>query len=371
MPSSTSSSERLTAADRPGVAQPVPTREIPDRPWWPILFGALLLAVTLTGAWEWHWRGFGAVPGYRDDEAMWARQRRRIDAGAGDATVLVGSSRTLFDLQLRVWQRLSGRRPIQLAIVGTSPLSVLEDLANDPAFTGRLVIGIAPDIFFSGREYRGTFVRYAAKETPSQRVGKILSMHLVEPWFAFYDPDFALFPLLRRQAWPTRKGAPDHLQVRKILVMEADRNTHMWSKLETDANYRALARRIWAQEFNDPPPTAAKAAENRRTLDQQIARTAAAIAKLRARGIAMVFMRAPSAGEYLAYENRVYPRRTTWDVLLAKSGTPGIHFEDYPTLQGYDLPEWSHMTKASAEGYTKAFYGILERKYPLTGAAHW
>jgi hypothetical protein len=34
---------------------------------------------TLAGAWEWYWRDFGAVPGYRDDDALWARQRRRID----------------------------------------------------------------------------------------------------------------------------------------------------------------------------------------------------------------------------------------------------------------------------------------------------
>src|ERR1700681_2411530 len=108
MPSSTCSSKRLTAADRPGVAQPVPTRDVPDLPWRALLLCALLLAVMLTGAWEWYWRAFGAVPGFRDDDALWARQRRRIDAGEGNATVLIGASRTFFDLQLPVWERLSG-----------------------------------------------------------------------------------------------------------------------------------------------------------------------------------------------------------------------------------------------------------------------
>src|ERR1700733_5255635 len=98
MPSSTSSSRRLTAADRPGVAQPVPVRDLPDRPWRPMLLGALLLAVALTGMWEWHWRAFGAVPGIRDDNALWARQRREVDEDAG-GTVLLGASRPLCDLQ--------------------------------------------------------------------------------------------------------------------------------------------------------------------------------------------------------------------------------------------------------------------------------
>ena len=36
---------RLTAADRPGVAQPVPERDIPAQPWGRIWIGAQLLAL--------------------------------------------------------------------------------------------------------------------------------------------------------------------------------------------------------------------------------------------------------------------------------------------------------------------------------------
>jgi len=49
----------------------------------------------------------GAVPGIRDDDALWARQRRRIDDGEGNATVLIGASRTFFDVQLSTWERMS------------------------------------------------------------------------------------------------------------------------------------------------------------------------------------------------------------------------------------------------------------------------
>src|SRR6267154_1791099 len=104
MPSSTSSSRRLTASDRPGVAQPVPVRDVPDRPWALLLMFALLLTVGLTGVWEWHWRQYGVVASMRDDAELWARQRRRIDNGDGNATVLIGASRTFFDVQLPVWE---------------------------------------------------------------------------------------------------------------------------------------------------------------------------------------------------------------------------------------------------------------------------
>jgi len=363
-------SPRLTASDRPGVAQPVPVRDIPQQPWARILLGALLLLVAATGAWEWYWRAYGAVPSYRDDDALWARQRRRIDAGEGSATVLVGSSRTLFDIQLPVWERLSGRRPIQLALDGTSPASFVEDLAADPKFTGRLLIGIAPDLFFSGFEYQRSALPYYRKESPSQRVGKVLSMHLIEPWFAFYDPDFALMTVLRRQPWPERAGL-NRMSVRQLEVMDADRNDHMWSKVVTDAAYRQMARNIWAQDFDGPPETDAEKAEDQRVLDAQIERTAAAVAKLRARGVTVVFVRDPSAGAYLAFENKYFPRAATWDVLLAKSGVPGIHFQDYPELQGYDLPEWSHMTQESADRYTTALYNIIAKRVPPTDGSRW
>ncbi|HEX5305977.1 MAG TPA: hypothetical protein VFW82_07825, partial [Dyella sp.] len=131
-------------------------------------------------------------------------QRHRIHRGEGNATVLIGSSRTLFDVQLPVWQQLAGERPIQLALEGTSALPVLQDLADDPDFTGRLLVGVTPSLFFTGFAYRGDAIAAAHKETPSQRVGTWLSMHLVEPYLAFDDPDFALATVIKRQPWPVR-----------------------------------------------------------------------------------------------------------------------------------------------------------------------
>ena len=101
---------RETASDRPGVAQPVPVRDIPAQPWGAMLAGALVLFLALMAAWEWHWRAFGSEPGaYRNSDGLWAIQRRRIDQGEGDATVIVASSRLMFDVRLPTWERLSGR----------------------------------------------------------------------------------------------------------------------------------------------------------------------------------------------------------------------------------------------------------------------
>jgi hypothetical protein len=355
---------RLTAADRPGQAQPVPERDIPDRRWGAIMLAALVLFLLLTGAWEWHWRAFGVEPSIANSDALWATQRRRIDNGEGNgATVLIGSSRMLFDLQLPVWQKLSGKRPIQLALEGTSPMFALEDLADDPNFkNGRLLVGVAPDLFFSGFAARGDVLKYFRKQSPSQRVGQWLSMRWVEPYFAFDDPDYALPTVLDRQTWwPVRPGMHPHKDVRKLMVVVAeDRASHIWDKLEKDPQYRALAQSIWAQRFSlkdgDKSP-----ANLQKKIDEQIARAAVAVAKLHKRNVEVIFVRTPSAENYLAFENKVFPRAKTWDVLLAKTGAPGVHFQDHPELQGFWLPEWSHLAAGDAVRFTEALYRIVQR----------
>ncbi len=356
---------RLTASDRPGVAQPVPERDIPPQPWGKILLGALVLFLRLMTAWEWHWRAFGATPGYRNSDGAWAEQRRRINNGEGDKTVLIGSSRMLFDVQLPDWERVTGERPIQLALEGTSPLPMLEDLAADPDFTGRLVMDTTPTSLFLGMSgRRSAVVPYYHEQSPSQRSGHWLSRRFLEPWFAFYDPDFALPVVVRRQAWPNRPGLPPRILVRKLSVQEIDRNTRMWEKTERDPAYQALTRRVWQVQLGLPlPPTVNTEAKRAKLREEMIGRIAVAVDKLRARGVRIVFVRPPSSGLWAAHETRLTPRKDTWEALLQRTGVPGIHFEDHPQLQGDTLPEWSHVSAADAPRFTAALAPMVERAF--------
>src|SRR5207302_10728603 len=96
---------------------------------------------------------------------------------------------------------------------------------------------------------------------------------------------------------------------------------------------------------------------------EQIDRTAKAVAQLRGQGVKVLFVRLPSDGPFLAYANREHPRARSWDALLAAARAPGICFEDYPELQGYSLPEWSHVVPSQAERFTDALYGIIRRDF--------
>ena len=357
---------RQTAADRPGIAQPVPTRPVPRQPWGGIVAATVVLLGLLLGAWEGYWRAWGATPGIRNSDGLWARERRRIDAGEGDATVVIGDSRLLFDLQLPVWEQLAGRRPIQLSLEGTSPFFALDDLAADEHFTGRLLVGLAPLNLLRSGGARDKVLAYLRHESPSQRISQWLSMRFIEPYVAFDDPDFALQSVLERQAWPARPGLSPRLPVRKLAITGADRNTHLWSKIETDAEYRTLVRQFWlGRRWGTLPlPGEAQSPDAWPALiDAQIASAVRAVQKLRARGVKVVFVRPPSSGPYLEAEDRGLPRERTFDALLAATGAPGIHFQDYPELHGLETPEWSHLSAADAARFTAALYVILERTH--------
>jgi hypothetical protein len=345
----------------PVLAPPPPVRAVPALRYGRVAAVAVACFVVALGAWEFGWRAYGAVPNVVNSDGLWAIQRRRISAGEGDATVLIGSSRTLSDVQLAVWERLDGRRPIQLALEGTSPMDALEDLAGDRAFTGRLVVGVTPGLFFRGGGLRQA-VEYTRRETPSARAGQWLSMRLLEPHLAFDDPYFALFSVLERLPWPQRPGAEFRRLPPKLFVGGDDRNARLWAKVEHDSAYAALVQGIWARGFRPlagEDPAARRARLARR--EEQIARAAAAVSTLRSRGVEVIFVRHPSGGPFLAYEHAANPRAETWDVLLARTGARGIHFEDHPELQGFTLPEWSHLAAADADRYTEALYRIIAR----------
>jgi len=347
-------------------AEPVFERPIPvlGRSAWL----ALLLAIILMAAWETWVRGQGVTPGYRNSDGQWAEQRRRISSDAGDGWVFTGSSRTLFNMQLDVWQRLDGSRPLQLALEGTSPVSVMEGLAEDDNFTGKLIVGIAPGLFFSGYEYRKTVFRHYKDESPTQWFGNKVSM-LFEPWLAFYNYDFAFAAILRRQPLPVREGMELDLEVRKIYDMGRDRNTRLWDRVDTDIEYRDLARHIWAQNWKPlaelPPPVQEKILESR---DKQLERAITATEKLQAKSIEVVFVQMPYEGHYAVAEIDIAPRDSTWDVLLEKTGALGLHFQDHEEMQGYWLPEWSHMTGSEADRFTEAFYGLVKRELATRNA---
>ncbi|MEJ7674682.1 MAG: hypothetical protein WKF59_18780 [Chitinophagaceae bacterium] len=111
---------------------------------------------------------------YDDGDALWADKRAKVYETSDKATVLIGSSRNKFDLDIETWQSITGEKAIQLAFEGASPLPVLHNLANDTKFRGKLLIDVTEGLFFGLSSPRGVRVKvcvgiYYKDVTPAQR----------------------------------------------------------------------------------------------------------------------------------------------------------------------------------------------------------
>jgi len=330
---------------------------------------ALLLAAAGLGAWEAYWRVAQQYEAsYRNSDGQWAEVRRRVDAREPNATVFIGSSRTLFDIDLDVWKEETGVHGIQLALEGSNPLPVLSDIANDQDFRGLLVVGITPPLLFlPGMGVRAGVLEYYHDETPSQRIATQLSYPL-ETTFAYYNIDTKLFTVLARQPWwPSRPNLPfQQPEVRKIEHMRRDRQADLWERVETDPEFQAIVTGTWRtilENLPPPPPEEVARAQFQALLDQ----VAADVAKIRAHGGEVVFIRPPSSDVFREAERKITPRERVWQPIVDAAGAVGVHFEDDPALSDVRTPEWSHISAKDKARWTRALIGILQKRMAERG----
>ena len=345
-------------------------RDVPQGAWTAAAIVAGLIFVLAMGAWELRVRGEGYVPGLNESSDLWAKARSRVSDDP-DQTVVIGSSRIEFDFDLPTWAAYTGGDlPVQLAMPGTNPVGLLEDVAASD-FRGNLILGVAPGLWFVPE---GSPVEHAKKAvgrfhnwSPSQRVGLELGIVLQQRLALLNGEDLKLAALLGRIRLANRPGAEPNLppQLPPFFASpDIHRQARMWGKCDFGTPLALKIQQIWLPLFTPPPPPPHLSPEEfqamlAQNMDTQLERVRVAVETIRARGGRVVFVRPPSAGPLRELERKFSPREAFWDRLLAVTGAAGIHFEDYPELAGFDCPEWSHLTARDAVRYTQAVTPLL------------
>ena len=98
----------------------------------------------------------------------------------------------MFDTDLGRFDALTGTRPVQLAIHGTSGLTLLEDAASNENFRGLLIVGLADTMFFQPFDGYGGYVKRRGDFTsPSGRLGIEID-HMLQRRLAFLDSNYRL-----------------------------------------------------------------------------------------------------------------------------------------------------------------------------------
>ena len=336
---------------------------MPTSPLPKAAFMVLLIVVISVISWELYLRGKGIGISYDDGKELWSDKRARVYKPSDEATVFIGSSRNKYDIDGPTWRSLTGEAMVQLAIEGTSPLPIFDDLAKDKNFKGKLMVDVTEGLFFSlSPSNRGDpmdKIQYYKKRTPSERfsfeVNRILESKLVFLDKGHYSLN-ALLDNIRPQSRPGVFVMP--LFPKEFDRVEFDRQDYMTPEFLVDTNLQNMVKGNWNffRKISKDRPLDGK------PLDSVMNTLKENVDKIRGRGGEVIFVRTPSSGPYWQGEQMGFPRAKYWERILTITGCKGIHFADYPAVANFQCPEFSHLKRSDAVIWTTNLVDILEKE---------
>ena len=342
-------------------------RPIPAQPWRGLLLAALVVTALATIAWEIRARKLGYGPTLNDTADLWADRRESVKP---DSIVIIGDSRALFDMNLDALKQGLGRRPVQLALVGSCAYPVLENLANDETFHGTVIASVIPGLWMvppPAPPYKNSLnaIKRYRDRTVSQRAGHELGMFLEEHVAFLKEDELTLAALLQSIKIPSRATyhAPPAFPP-YFATINRERQTLMIEASTRPGPLQDRIRNGWIPLFT-PPQMAAHTPkfvfeEIATAVEARFGQTAAAVKKIRARGGQVVFVRFPHSGPLKEFEDQGTPRTAAWTRLMKETGAPNIYYSDFPELV-FECLEWSHLSAPDALEFSKRLVPHLQR----------
>jgi len=256
------------------------------------------------------------------------------------STVLVGTSRIQAAIDPLVWaDATNGEPPIQLALVGSSPVPILENLAADPEFAGTIVYGVVPRFFFNAEraaeDVPASMVRVyqETRSSPARRV-EIALANGVAGRLVIRNPELTAPRLIDALV---KRSLPQRPRMRA----RADRFTPVEvSPVPGDQDYERFFRAVRPMSSLD--------------VEAFAARLQAAVDHQQAKGGAVVFVALPACGEVFSLQEAYFPKSEYWDRFARSISAPVLWAYDYPELLDFECGDGSHLGAADVPAFTRA-----------------
>jgi len=333
----------------------------------------LIIAITISivglGAWEMYWRSQGYYPTIDDNKELWAVERARLKDMSTDDVVFLGSSKVLFDIQLNEWENETGKRPVQLASAGSSPLPTFRDIVENTDYTGTIIVGVTPGLFFSTTyplalpwKWPQTRIDHFHDRTYAERLNHQISLPL-QKHLTFlsaneleWSDDLDLKALLKRIKIGDRigEGMPPFYN---FFDIAEDRNVMMTERTAKDTAFANTIKKVWKFYGKEAPPP---------DKDATMAFFVEDAKKFIAKGGNLILLRCPSSGGVKMGESHGLPRANYWEDLLKQTNVKGYHYEDYEQFKNLECPEWSHLSATDARFFTTELAKIMMKDNVLT-----
>jgi hypothetical protein len=298
------------------------------------------------------WRSRGFYPRLEDSPGLWSLERRKAKGAGPEQVVFIGGSRPQWDIDLEAFDRsFHGKRPIQLAIGGSASTPVLFHLAGEESFKGMVISSVGITTYIGGppksMEQPEDYIRFYDDLGPSD-VTETRLILLLQRSCSFVLPEVSLRNLIRgtlRNKWPP----PSYWE------MLADRSVH--AHISTYPNLESLRIRR-EKNLRDEKTIEITREQLIKNLDE-IER---AVKGIQDRGGRVIFVQFPLSEVARKLVEERYPRKEYWEVMAARTSAIMIHFKDYPSLSGFECPDFLHLDRKDAEKFTEALAGIIFEK---------
>ena len=319
---------------------------------------SLFIAILLLIPYELYFANVEHYPRSQDVESLdlWADWRAKVDKLSENDILIYGSSRAHFDINIHLWESITGQRPVMLAYPGSSPYHPIEDIVDNSEFKGILLIGISPGLFFTMHDTWGagrgkSFVDHYYKRTYAQKFNNFL-FKFIDPLFAYLDPSLNYVSLIERIPITDRDSVRHPPVWPPMVDMDKYRNIRMIPEMETDTILQRRQTEIW-----DRPVWKNRFADS---VDVIMKHYVSHLNAFKDRGGRVAFLRPPVTGQYLKHEPVIFPREEYWERILRETNSPGFHFQDNEETNVMVPPEWSHLNRKDSDRYTELVIDFLK-----------
>ena len=318
---------------------------------------ALGTAALLSGAHEALVRSAGHAPGVKNDRGLWALVRDGVPEGPAsrDAVLLLGASRMQAGADpdaLRAGLGASEVRQLALSGKGSS-FPVFADLVRNTDFRGTVLISETEATLAAPRSLQAENVAYRRDSwSVERRLDRRLGLW-IERRAALAAPESDALRLWGTLATTGRlpgpaaiPATPDRAQFLRFERFDREILARLWKDRTT----------LKARTGPDPDDWLAGA----------LAAWRPPVEAFRRRGGRVVFVRFPVPPERWRAEGTTWAPERYWDRFAAAIGVPAVHFTDEPSLNGFPMPDASHVAGRDRAAFSRALAAIARRE--LDGA---
>ncbi len=347
---------------------------LPKSGWLVVWLSVGITFISIILLLEYHIRSLGFKPSVVDSMQLWSKQRKRASLFGEKAAILVGSSRIQLDIDMNTISNISGLKPVQLAIDGTSYIPVLENLAKDLSITGTVIVSV--NAYNMGRG------------KPNHKSNKWLSYYdkykekKIEPYIMIND---VIASYLGNLLVTRLEGAKPAKVISSLVFANTSYGNYLVTHKDRsrDADYSKVkmpdfyANRVYRHCGKDELAKVAltfksffeiykKKISKIKSSDTKLFFTnlnnlLVLVNKIEKRGGKVIFIRFPTDKLLWEFDNKKYPKKIFWNE-IKKAHSKSIHFMDYAELSKFSLKDGSHLDFRDKKSFTKALMKLLVKR---------